>query len=378
MSESWVLTGLKRGANLAKWLRPHQSAQWEGSPLGRAPPQRPSLPLLSPGWDPHWDHLPLGSAARSDLLLCSTGRIFSSILLNYSCEVWKSERQLYAEKRLANSVVGNITKRTVLFVGIPLGSKRVADPVIIQPYPRRPRSAPFSAHPPTHQHPFVGSLNHTSLLAAQTSLCSISGRATCPVGGTIVRQWQAKSFQVGGCEAVRGPFVWKYTLSLSPWIRRRGRERYLQRETFQLSHSPMLQNTADVWEKVTDIGYARNWIWVTNVIVFSPQPTTGGVSQARQRRTNMASIREAVNTSRAAHYRPSQLLCHRRSGCVTSWRQNLKRGLLYHTERGLCIKDVHETGKADSGVWPTVGPTNLICITSPTTWTTTLLMLLQM
>ena len=32
----------------------------------------------------------------------------------------------------------------------------------------------------------------------------------------------------------RGPFVWKYTLSLSPWIRRRGRERYLQRETFRL------------------------------------------------------------------------------------------------------------------------------------------------
>ena len=82
--------------------------------------------------------------------------------------------------------------------------------------------------------------------------------------------------------------------------------------------------------------------------VFLSTPL-GGVSQTRQRRTNMASIREAVNTSRAAHYRPSQLLCHTRSGCVTSWRRNLKCGLLYHTERQICIKDVHETGRRDSG-----------------------------
>ena len=109
-------------------------------------------------------------------------------------------------------------------------------------------------------------------------------------------------------------------------IRRRGRGgkgRDVKRETFRFSRICSLSCgiLRMFWERSD--GY---WICaeldmrVTNVIVFSPQPPTGGVSQARQRRTNMASIRGAVNTSRAALY--SLLLCHTRSGCVTSWRHN--------------------------------------------------------
>ena len=102
-----------------------------------------------------------------------------------------------------------------------------------------------------------------------------------------------------------------------------GKGRDVKRETFRFSRicSLSCRILRMFWERSD--GY---WICaeldmrVTNVIVFSPQPPTGGVSQARQRRTNMASIRGAVNTSRAALY--SLLLCHTRSGCVTSWRHN--------------------------------------------------------
>ena len=102
-----------------------------------------------------------------------------------------------------------------------------------------------------------------------------------------------------------------------------GKGRDIKRETFRFSRICFLscRIVRMFWERSD--GY---WICaeldmrVTNVIVFSPQPPTGGVSQARQRRTNMASIRGAVNTSRAALY--SLLLCHTRSGCVTSWRHN--------------------------------------------------------
>ena len=67
---------------------------------------------------------------------------------------------------------------------------------------------------------------------------------------------------MGGCEGAVRVEIYFVTITVDQTA---GKERYLLRETFRLSHfsplAPMLQNTADVWgKKVTDIGYARNWI----------------------------------------------------------------------------------------------------------------------
>ena len=76
---------------------------------------------------------------------------------------------------------------------------------------------------------------------------------------------------------------------------------------FTVSPKSTLQNPAGAWER-SDGHPICGELDTSNKCdrVFSPQPPSprpwGGVSQSpRQRRTNMASIREAVNTSRAAH-----------------------------------------------------------------------------
>ena len=122
---------------------------------------------------------------------------------------------------------------------------------------------------------------------------------------------------------------------------RRGEENYIWRKIRRVPQST-LQNPADVWERsdghpiCAELDTSNK---CDRVFPSTPLPSPVGrcVTEPRQRRTNMASIREAVNTSRAAHYSYSVTV---EVVLVTSWRQNCCM---------ICIKDVHETGKADSG-----------------------------
>ena len=99
---------------------------------------------------------------------------------------------------------------------------------------------------------------------------------------------------------------------------------------FTVSPNPRCRILRMFGKEVTDIRYAENWIRVTNVIVFSPlNPpplARGEVCHRAPPKTDKHGIHQGsgkhVTSSTLQSYSVTLL-----SGCVISWRQNLKRGL---------------------------------------------------